>query len=148
MPTTGSVHWPRSSKPDHCPHEISPVVEARIISTRTTHRGWVPRTILPKLRKEFNDVPSRSAIYHSLVRQNLIQPPARRRRREDYNRWKRARSRRTSGRKPPTLGSPESIVPVPGTGPIAVSDQSTEDGLRLLRRTYELALLARALVHA
>jgi transposase InsO family protein len=82
----------KSSKPDRCPHQISPVVEARIISMRTVHPGWGPRTILSKLRKEFDDVPSRSAIYRCLVRHKLIQPKARRRRREDYKRWERARS--------------------------------------------------------
>src|ERR1700689_2926277 len=58
----------KSSKPRRCPHQISPVVEARIISMRSVHPGWGPRTILSKLRKEFDDVPSRSAIYRSLVR--------------------------------------------------------------------------------
>jgi hypothetical protein len=64
---------------DRCPHQISPVVEGRIISMRSTHPGWGPRTILAKLRKERDDAPSRSAIYRCLVRQKLIQPQARRR---------------------------------------------------------------------
>ena len=37
-------------------------------------------------------MPSRSAIYRSLVRQGLIEPKARRRRREDYKRWERSRA--------------------------------------------------------
>lgn len=82
----------KSSKPDRCPHQLSPLIEARIISMRTIHPGWGPRTILTKLRKEFDDVPSRSAIYRCLVRQNLIQPKARRRQRKDYKRWERSRS--------------------------------------------------------
>ena len=82
----------KSSKPDRCPHQLSPVIEARIISMRNMHPGWGPRTILTKLRKEFDEVPSRSGIYRALVRQNLIQPKARRRQRKDYKRWERSRS--------------------------------------------------------
>jgi transposase InsO family protein len=82
----------RSSKPDRCPHQLAAVIEARIISMRTTHPNWGPRTILTKLRKEFDDVPSRSGIYRCLVRQHLIEPQARRRQRKDYKRWERSRS--------------------------------------------------------
>jgi transposase InsO family protein len=82
----------KSSKPDRCPHQLSPVIEARIISMRTTHPGWGPRTILTKLRREFDEVPSRSGIYRCLVRHRLIEPQARRRQRKDYQRWERSRS--------------------------------------------------------
>jgi hypothetical protein len=82
----------KSSKPDRCPHQLSAVIEARIISMRTMHPGWGPRTILAKLHKEFDEVPSRSGIYRCLVRQNLIEPKARRRQRKDYKRWERSRS--------------------------------------------------------
>jgi len=82
----------KSSKPGHCPHQLGPVIEARIIEMRRAHPLWGPRTILAKLRKEFDDVPSRSGIYRCLVRHNLIEPKARRRRRSDYKRWERSRS--------------------------------------------------------
>jgi len=82
----------RSSKPDRCPHQLPAVIEARIISMRTTHPSWGPRTILSKLRLEFDEVPSRSGIYRCLVRQQLIEPTARRRQRKDYRRWERSRS--------------------------------------------------------
>jgi transposase-like protein len=58
----------RSSKPDRCPHQIAPEVEARIVELRRSHPGWGPRTILNKLRRELEVVPSRSAIYRCLVR--------------------------------------------------------------------------------
>src|SRR5438093_7826036 len=45
----------RSSKPDRCPHQISPEVEARIVSLRRAHPGWGPRTILNRLRRELAD---------------------------------------------------------------------------------------------
>jgi transposase InsO family protein len=82
----------KSSKPDTCPHQLSPVIEARIIAMRTLHPGWGPRTILTKLRQEFDKVPSRSGIYRCLVRHRLIEPKARRRQRKDYKRWERSRS--------------------------------------------------------
>jgi transposase InsO family protein len=82
----------KSTKPDRCPHQLSAVIEARIIAMRTTHPGWGPRTILTKLRKEFDEVPSRSGVYRCLVRQGLIEPKARRRQRKDYQRWERSRS--------------------------------------------------------
>lgn len=82
----------KSSKPDRCPHQLSAVIEARIIAMRTAHPAWGPRTILTKLRREFDEVPSRSGIYRCLVRQGLIEPKARRRQRKDYKRWERSRS--------------------------------------------------------
>lgn len=82
----------RSSKPDRCPHQIAPQIEARIVSMRRAHPAWGPRTILNRLRRELDAPPSRSAIYRALVRHGLIEPKPRRRRREDYRRWERARS--------------------------------------------------------
>ena len=82
----------RSSRPDTCPHQIDPAVEARIVALRRAHPGWGPRTILNRLRRELEVVPSRSAIYRALVRHSLIEPKPRRRRRADYRRWERARA--------------------------------------------------------
>src|ERR1700689_2672326 len=82
----------KSSKPDSCPHQLSAVIEARIISMRRAHPSWGPRTIRSKLARDLDEVPSRSAIYRSLVRQGLIEPEARRRKREDYKRWERSKS--------------------------------------------------------
>ena len=82
----------RSSKPDRCPHQIAAEIEARIVELRRSHPGWGPRTILNKLRRELETPPSRAAIYRCLVRHRLISPKPRRRRRDDYKRWERARS--------------------------------------------------------
>ncbi len=81
-----------SSKPDRCPHQMTPEIEARVVEMRRAHPGWGPRTILNKLRRELESPPSRSAIYRCLVRHRLIQPKPRRRRRDDYKRWERSRS--------------------------------------------------------
>jgi transposase InsO family protein len=82
----------KSSKPDRCPHQMSPEVEAKIVEMRRSHPRWGPRTILGKLRRELESPPSRAAIYRCLVRHRLIQPKPRRRRRDDYKRWERSRS--------------------------------------------------------
>ncbi|MGH8916575.1 MAG: IS481 family transposase, partial [Acidimicrobiia bacterium] len=82
----------KSSKPDRCPHQIAPEIEARIVEMRRGHPGWGPRTILNKLRRELATPPSRAAIYRCLVRHRLIDPKPRRRRRDDYKRWERSRS--------------------------------------------------------
>jgi transposase InsO family protein len=81
----------RSSRPDRCPHQIAPEIEARIVALRRAHPGWGPRTILSKLRREMDEPPSRSSIYRCLVRQRLIDPKPRRRRPQDYRRWERSR---------------------------------------------------------
>ena len=82
----------KSSKPDRCPHQIAPEIEARVVELRRSPPGWGPRTILNKLRRELETPPSRAAIYRCLVRHRLIQPKPRRRRRDDYKRWERSRS--------------------------------------------------------
>src|SRR3990172_5167164 len=48
----------RSCKPDRCPHQIAPEIEARIVDLRRAHPGWGPRTILSKLRRELEQPPS------------------------------------------------------------------------------------------
>jgi transposase InsO family protein len=81
----------RSSRPDRCPHQTAPEIEARIIALRRAHPGWGPRTILAKLRRELERPPSRSSIYRCLVRHRLIEPKPRKRRLKDYRRWERSR---------------------------------------------------------
>jgi transposase InsO family protein len=81
----------RSSRPDRCPHQIAPEIEARIVTLRRSHPGWGPRTILSKLRRELDEPPSRSSIYRCLLRHRLIDPKPRRRRAGDYKRWERSR---------------------------------------------------------
>lgn len=83
----------RSSKPEHCPHQMSPEVEAQVLEMRREHDGWGPRTIRNKLRDGGVDpLPGRSSIYRTLVRHNLIEPSKRKRRRSDYKRWERSRA--------------------------------------------------------
>jgi transposase InsO family protein len=83
----------RSSKPATCPHQMDPVVEARIVELRRAHPGWGPRTIGHRLERDgVAPVPGRTSIYRCLVRHGLITPEARKRKRVDYKRWERSRA--------------------------------------------------------
>ncbi len=83
----------RSSKPASCPHQMPPVVEARIVELRRAHPAWGPRRILHTLGLEGVDpLPGRSSVYRALVRHQLLDPKKRKRRRSDYKRWERARA--------------------------------------------------------
>ncbi len=82
-----------SAKPLSCPHQMSPVVEARVVTIRREYPGWGQRTILHQLGREgVEPLPTLSSIYRCLVRQRLITPQARRRKRDDYRRWERSRA--------------------------------------------------------
>ena len=82
-----------SSKPQSCPHQMAPEVEAAIVELRRAHPGWGPRTIGHRLeRNGIGPVPGRSSIYRCLLRHGLIDPQARRKRRSDYKRWERSRA--------------------------------------------------------
>ena len=83
----------RSSRPESCPHQMLPAVEARIVGMRRAHPGWGPSRIRWELeRAGVAPLPGRSAVYRALIRHGLIVPGKRKRRREDYRRWERGRS--------------------------------------------------------
>jgi transposase InsO family protein len=82
-----------SARPLSCPHQMPPGVEARVVELRRAHPGWGPRTLRYQLAKEgVEPLPGRSSIYRCLVRQRLVVPEARRRKRSDYKRWERCRA--------------------------------------------------------
>ncbi|MCI0545155.1 MAG: IS481 family transposase [Actinobacteria bacterium] len=83
----------RSSKPQSCPHQTRAEIEVRICELRRAHPGWGPRTIGYQLERErVAPLPSRSAIYRTLVRHRLLDPKQRRKRRSDYKRWERGKA--------------------------------------------------------
>src|ERR1700689_2850778 len=83
----------KSSKPESCPHQMAPLVEAKVVELRRAHPRWGPRSIRTQLAKEgFSPVPGRSSIYRTLVRHHLLEPTQRKRSRSDYKRWERSRS--------------------------------------------------------
>jgi len=80
----------RSSRPASCPHQMSAVVEARVVKFRADHPGWGPSRIVWELeRAGIGPLPGRSGVYRALVRHGLVEARKRRRRREDYRRWER-----------------------------------------------------------
>jgi transposase InsO family protein len=83
----------RSSRPLSCPHQMSAVVEARIVGLRREHPGWGPSRIRWELeRAGLEPLPGRSAVYRALIRHGLVDPKKRKRRRQDYRRWERSRA--------------------------------------------------------
>jgi len=83
----------QSPRPDRCPHQMAPEVEALVVGLRRENPGWGPRTLLFALEaRGVVPLPGRSSVYRCLVRHGLIQPEARRRKRSDYKRWERSRA--------------------------------------------------------
>jgi transposase InsO family protein len=83
----------KTSKPESCPHQMTAVVEARIVEMRRTHPAWGPRTIRTHLAREsVTRLPGRSSIYRALVRHRLLEPTPRKRSKSDYKRWERSKS--------------------------------------------------------
>ena len=82
----------RSHRPDTCPHQMPATVEARLCELRRRHPGWGQRRLAHELARDGVDPPpGLTSIYRALVRNGLIQPRSRRRRKADYRRWERAR---------------------------------------------------------
>jgi transposase InsO family protein len=83
----------RTSRPWSCPHQMDPVVEARVVAMRRGHPGWGPRTIRFWLEREgVAPLPGRTSVERCLVRHGLVTPRARKRKRSDYKRWERSRA--------------------------------------------------------
>jgi transposase InsO family protein len=83
----------RSPRPESCPHQMSAVIEARIIGLRREHPAWGPSRIRWQLERAGTEpLPGRSSIYRALVRHGLVEAKKRKRRREDYRRWERGRA--------------------------------------------------------
>jgi transposase InsO family protein len=80
----------RSRRPDSCPHQTMPEVEAVICELRREHPRWGPLRLVHELeRNDVRPVPSRMSVYRVLARHGLIEPKSRRRHRRDYRRWER-----------------------------------------------------------
>ena len=83
----------RSSRPESCPHQMPPAIEARVLWMRRLHPSWGPSRIRWELEREGREpLPGRSGIYRALVRHGLVEARKRKRRREDYRRWERGRA--------------------------------------------------------
>lgn len=80
----------RPRRPDTCPHQVSAEIEAAVCELRREHPRWGPLRLVHELAKAgASPVPSRMSAYRALVRHGLVQPGARRRRKDIYQRWER-----------------------------------------------------------
>jgi transposase len=81
----------RSHRPHHCPHQLAALAEAKVCELRRQHPGWGPQRLRDELgRRGVQPLPSRAAVYRLLVRNQLITPDGRRRRR-GWRRFERER---------------------------------------------------------
>ena len=82
----------RSHRPVSCPHQMAPVIEARVCELRRAHPFLGPVRIAHQLGRDGVDpVPSRMGIWRALVRHGLIEPDGRRKTVPSFKRWERGR---------------------------------------------------------
>ena len=80
----------RPRRPDTCPHQVSAQIEAVVCGMRRGHPRWGPLRIVHELAKAgVSPVPSPMSAYRALVRRGLVQPGARRRRKDTWQRGER-----------------------------------------------------------
>lgn len=107
----------RSHRPVGCPHQMPAVVEAAVLELGRQHRSWGPRrlVVVELARRKVAPLPSESGVYRALSRAGLIEPGARRRRRESWRRWER--------------GAPMELWQMDVVGGIGLADGSTAKAL-------------------
>jgi transposase InsO family protein len=78
----------RSHRVHHHPWRIPGEAEELICELRRGHPKWGPRRLVFEMGRRDHRV-TRSSVYRTLVRNGLVEPKSRRRRRKDYRRWER-----------------------------------------------------------
>ena len=79
----------RSHRVLHHPWQIPAELEAAVCELRRAHRKWGPKRLVFEMGRRGHGSVTRSTVYRVLVRNQLIEPRSRRRRRQDYRRWER-----------------------------------------------------------
>jgi transposase InsO family protein len=79
----------RSHKVRAHPWQIPAELEAAVCELRRAHRKWGPKRLVFEMGRRGLGTVTRSTVYRVLVRNQLIEPRSRRRRRQDYTRWER-----------------------------------------------------------
>jgi transposase InsO family protein len=78
----------RSHQVHHHPWRIPAEIEELVCELRRAHPKWGPRRLVFEMGRRGYQV-TRSSVYRTLVRNGLVEPKSRRRRRKDYRRWER-----------------------------------------------------------
>jgi transposase InsO family protein len=71
------------------PWQIPAELESAVCELRRAHRRWGPKRLVFEMGRRGHGAVTRSTVYRVLVRNGLIEPKSRRRRRQDYTRWER-----------------------------------------------------------
>jgi transposase InsO family protein len=71
------------------PWQVPAELESAVCELRRAHRRWGPKRLVFEMGRRGHGTVSRSTVYRVLVRNQLIEPRPRRRRRQDYVRWER-----------------------------------------------------------
>ena len=71
------------------PWQIPAELEAAVCELGRAHRKWGPKRLVFEMGRRGHGTVTRSTVYRVLVRNQLIEPRSRRRRRQDYVRWER-----------------------------------------------------------
>jgi len=79
----------RSHKVGAHPWQIPAELESAVCELRRAHRKWGPKRLVFEMGRRGHGTVTRSTVYRVLVRNQLIEPRSRRRRRQDYTRWER-----------------------------------------------------------
>jgi transposase InsO family protein len=79
----------RSHRVHAHPWRIPAGVEELVCELRRGHPRWGPRRLVFEVGRRGHQV-TRSSVYRTLVRNGLLEPRSRRRRRKDYRRWERS----------------------------------------------------------
>ena len=79
----------RSHKVHQHPWQIPAELEAAVCELRRAHRRWGPKRLVFEMGRRGHGTVTRSTVYRVLIRNQLIEPRSRRRRRQDYTRWER-----------------------------------------------------------
>jgi transposase InsO family protein len=80
----------RSHKVREHPWQIPAVLESAVCELRRAHPRWGPKRLVFEMARRGHGTVTRSTVYRVLVRNGLIDPKSRRRRRRDYRRWERS----------------------------------------------------------
>ena len=72
------------------PWQVAAEIEAAVCELRRAHSRWGPKRLVFEMERRGLGTVTRSTVYRVLVRNGLVEPGSRRRRKQDYRRWERS----------------------------------------------------------